>query len=210
MLNSEVLKRIYANAEGERVRVLLAYAPELGTTLHAYRPQACYPAQGWVVSSQRSDMLDLPQGQLPLQRLETTRDAQHREAVSTWSLIGSHASRGLLHSQLLRFDYSSRNLEPDGLVMRISSPLNGDDPAGAFALHDDFLRAFVATLKPDARERLAGLPNPQASTARWQTPAAAAPSNPASSPPSARAGAAAGTPVQPATAPPGPTRPTRP
>jgi EpsI family protein len=169
-LNSEVLKRIYANSSGERVMVLLAYAPELGPTLHAYRPEACYPAQGWAVSSQRSDEMALQEGQLPLRRLETARDAQHREAVSYWTLIGSHASRGALHNQLLRMEYSSHNLEPDGLVMRISSPVNGD-PATAFALHDDFLRALVTTLKPDARERLVGLPNPQASTGSWLTPA---------------------------------------
>ncbi|MFM2069172.1 MAG: EpsI family protein [Pseudomonadota bacterium] len=172
-LNSVVLKRIYANPAGERVMLLLAYVPDLGPTLHAYRPEALYPAQGWAVRGQRDGTLELPQGRLALHHLEAARDSRQREAVSYLQLVGTRASHGVLHAQLIRFGYSSENLEPDGLILRLSSALPGSaepdgdsdgsdgstDSAGARAraLHGRFLAALVGALKPEARERLSGL-----------------------------------------------------
>jgi EpsI family protein len=157
-LNTEVLKRSYSRPDGARVMMLLAYAPDLSLTLQAYRPDACFPAQGWAIQARRSDELALPQGSnLPLLRMVAERNRSERQAVSSWQLIGTHGIQGAWHAQLLRFHYSSRNLEPDGLVMRVSSPLAGDDSAAAYALHDDFIRSLFTQIKPDARVRLMGL-----------------------------------------------------
>jgi EpsI family protein len=169
--NTEVLKRVYARPQGDRVMLLAAYAPDLGPTLHAYRPPVLYAAQGWVVRGQRSDDLDLPAGRLPVHRLEAARDTRQREAVTYWQLVGTQASRGALHGQLIKFGYSSDNIDPDGLILRVSSPIDvksGTDSspvASASALHDDFIRALLDQLKPEAHERLSGLavlptPNP--------------------------------------------------
>ncbi|MEY4750065.1 MAG: hypothetical protein RIQ60_2279 [Pseudomonadota bacterium] len=182
-LNSEVLKRVYARPDGQRVMLLMAYSPEVGLTLRAYRPDAVYPAQGWAVHDRRSDDLALPQGVLPLQRMVAERNSHQREAVSTWQLIGNRAIQGAWHAQLMRIHFNSRNLEPDGQVLRVSSPLTGDS-AQAYALHDDFIRHLVGQLKPDALERLTGLSAPGAAKApRWlpaPTAASGAPATPAS------------------------------
>ncbi|MFM2120104.1 MAG: EpsI family protein [Pseudomonadota bacterium] len=162
-LNSQVMKRIYRHADGRELMLLIAYAPSLGRVLHAYRPEALYPAQGMAVLRRWTDGLTTPEGPLVIHRMLAARDASHREAVSYWSLIGTDATANSWHSHWLHIDYASRNLAPDGLILRVSSPYQTSAEA-ALASQNNFLLAFASHVRPDIRSRLTGLPPVNAGT----------------------------------------------
>lgn len=153
-LYSQLLTRTYVNREGHKLMLSIAYGEDQRDTLQVHHPEVCYPAQGFIVKSNRIDALPTDRGELPVRRLETALGPQRPEPVTYWMTVGSRTTLGGVDKKLQEMRYGLRGEIPDGLLFRVSTI--GADSAAEFAIQQGFVQALLAQLSPSARELLAG------------------------------------------------------
>lgn len=156
-LYTETLERIYRRGPGERIMLSIAYgADQSDVSMQMHYPEVCYPAQGFQVKKQWLDRLDLPMGRLPVRRLETRFSTLFREPVTYWTVVGDELTVDGWDKRLAEIRHGLQGEIVDGMLVRVSSV--SDDPSGAFALQDQFIRDLLLSLSPAHRRRLAALP----------------------------------------------------
>lgn len=153
-LYSEILTRTYANADGYRIMLTLAYGSDQRGALKAHLPEVCYPAQGFTVHSNEKAQLSTPFGSIPARRLFTSR-GQRREPVTYWFTVGEIAVQNKTEKRLADLRYGLTGRIPDGLLFRVSSI--DPDQARANRMQDQFINQLLQGLSPRERKRLSGL-----------------------------------------------------
>ncbi len=154
---SQTLSRTYTNTRtAHSIMLSIAYGKEQRDILAVHYPEACYPAQGFEVTSSRLDTLDTIQGVIPLRRLETNQKQRRYEPVTYWTTIGDHVSLGGIEKRFIELNYGLAGVIPDGLLFRVSSI--DTNSAQAFMDQDKFVQALLQNLTPEQRSRLAGNP----------------------------------------------------
>ena len=150
----QTLSRTYIDSRGYRIMLSVAYGGRRNQGMDIHRPEICYPAQGLAVRRDTREVpLKLGDGALPVKRLVAGSGARN-EPISYWLVIGrSVASFGFGH-RLALMKYGLTGHVPDGMLVRVSS-VDNDEPQ-AFAIQDQFLRAMLAALTPDFRQRILG------------------------------------------------------
>ncbi|WP_341677865.1 exosortase-associated protein EpsI, B-type [Niveibacterium sp. SC-1] len=153
---SQVLERTYVNSRGYRLMVSVAYGPDQRESMQVHRPEFCYVAQGFAVTSLGSTRMDTEAGEVLVTRLDT--QAPNRiEPVSYWTTIGTHRVTGGSQRRFEQLRYGLDGVIPDGLVFRVSSVDSRRDDA--FAAQGDFIVALARQLPSDLRDRLMGTPS---------------------------------------------------
>lgn len=154
-LYSQTLSRFYVNAKGQQIMLSLAYGDDQRGELQAHQPEICYPAQGFTVVSNQAAVISTPFGAIQGRRLET-KQGPRLEPVSYWFTFGDTAVVGQFQRRMVEIRFGLTGQIPDGLLFRVSSI----DPVSprAFALHQDFVSAMLASVSPAVRMRLSGLP----------------------------------------------------
>jgi EpsI family protein len=157
-LYSQTLSRTYANSQGYRIMLSIAYGSDQRGGLQAHLPEVCYPAQGFVLRGQSEGRLETPQGVIPVTRLKTELGTR-AEPVTYWLTMGEQAmtTRSRMEKRMVELRYALTGTVPDGLLFRLSS-IDGN-PDLAYAAHDDFARALLSTMSPKDRSRVAGFPS---------------------------------------------------
>lgn len=153
-LYSQIVNRVYVNAEGYRVMLSLAYGSDQTGALQAHKPEVCYPAQGFTVHDNEPAILATRFGEIPARRLRTSMGARH-EPVTYWFTVGDRAVQGQLQKRLVQMRFGLTGRIPDGMLFRISSI--DTDAAHAHRLQREFIDALLQHLSPFARKRLSGL-----------------------------------------------------
>lgn len=152
---SQTLSRTYINSQGERIMLSIAYGGDQTDTMQVHYPEVCYPAQGFMLMSVKSDTLTTAQRQLPIKRLETNLSNQRFEPVTYWTTVGQAVVSGGLRKKLIEMRYGLlQGVVPDGLLFRVSSI--DTDSARAYQLQDRFVRDLEPHLAPAAAARLMG------------------------------------------------------
>lgn len=147
---SQTLMRTYVNTSGERIMLSIAYGDGLDKQLDVHRPEYCYPAQGFEVGAFKDlDMLS-DYGGIPLRRL-VARQGRRIEPISYWITIGGQSVSSTFLRKLHRIRRGLTGQADSGMLVRVSS-INPDERA-AFALQEQFIRAFVQSL-PDKHRQL--------------------------------------------------------
>ncbi len=155
-LYSQILDRVYLDADGHRVMLSIAYgADQADDDVQLHYPEVCYPAQGFRVMNNRTDLISLPEGQIRVRRLETQFGDSRFEPVTYWTIVGDRQSLSGWDRKLSEIRHGLRGEIVDGLLFRIST-LDRDSAAG-FQVQTNFIRDFVRALTPAARTQLAGL-----------------------------------------------------
>jgi EpsI family protein len=155
-LYSKLLNRTYVNADGRRVMLSIAYGDDQADdSVQLHYPEVCYPAQGFQLKSSRKSLVQLPQGDIKVRRLETQRSDNRFEPVTYWTIIGDQQSLGGWDRKIAEIRHGLHGEIVDGLLFRIST-LDVDSAAG-FRLQDEFIRDVVAAMAPEARRQLVGL-----------------------------------------------------
>jgi len=151
---NQVLARTYVNRRsGERVMLSVAYGGDQSDGMSVHLPEVCYPAQGFAVSSRRSDVLSLAGRSVPAQRLITHLGQRH-EPVTYWLTLGETVAAGRTQRKIAQMRYGFRGLIPDGMLIRVSSI--DRDAARAFALQDAFLSALISGIPSEILSRIIG------------------------------------------------------
>ncbi|PLX73362.1 MAG: EpsI family protein [Azoarcus sp.] len=153
-LYSQVVNRIYISEAGERVMLSVAYGEDQRGELEAHKPDFCYPAQGFTVTSTQGGLLPTPYGNIPVVRMET-RAGSRFEPLTYWTTVGDVAISSLFQRRIVELEYGLKGLIPDGLIFRLSSI--DPDSERAFSLQGDFLQSMISQLRVQDRARIAGL-----------------------------------------------------
>lgn len=153
---SQTLSRTYVDRQGRRVMLSIAYGQDQRDAMQLHYPEVCYPAQGFQVLKKSTGALELPQGTIPVRRLETVFGNQRYEPLTYWTVVGERTTLGGVDKKLIELSYGLDGVIVDGLLFRVSSI--DRDTSAAYALQADFVKALIAVLSPQQRLRLAGLP----------------------------------------------------
>ena len=155
-LYSQMLDRVYVDAQGNRVMLSIAYgADQADDDVQLHYPEVCYPAQGFRVTSNRVAQIALPQGELRVRRLETQFGDSRFEPVTYWTIVGDQQSLDGWDRKISEIRHGLHGEIVDGLLFRVSTI--DRDPTHAFALQEAFVKDIVAAMRPQARRQLAGL-----------------------------------------------------
>jgi len=151
---SQEVAHTYADGHGNIVMLVVAYGPAQTFRLKAHRPEMCYTAAGFRVSSKSYSSISLASTlganarPLNVARLVAEREAR-LEPISYWMRVGHDITTGIVDRQLIRLKYGLKGLIPDGALMRVSTI--GLPREQAFAVQDEFIREFVAAIAPQNR-----------------------------------------------------------
>lgn len=141
---TEVLYRSYRGARGQVVTLVIAYGGSRGDTLRLHRPEVCYRAQGFAIRGRQKVTL----AGVPVIELQA-RSLMREETVTYWLRNGEQLTDGELDQQLSALT-RLLSAPADGVLVRLSSV--GVPSPQTDADHADFLRAFLMSLSPEARE----------------------------------------------------------
>jgi EpsI family protein len=149
---SQILERIYVNADGYRIMLSLAYASDQ-RNFRAHYPEACYTAAGFTLHRKDLTQLATPFGEIPVARLFMTRGSRE-EPLTFWLRIGDKAMLGW-QSRIVELGYTLTGQVPDGLLFRVSSI----DPnqTRANQMQDEFINQLLKAVSPVERKQLTGL-----------------------------------------------------
>ena len=155
---SQILTRTYVHKDGYRIMLSMAYGDDQTGGLQAHRPEVCYPAQGFKLTSQADGTLPTDYGPIEVRRLTTVLQAR-REPVTYWLTIGDEVIRDKLQKRMAEIRLALTGQIPDGLLFRASSI--DDDPARAFAMQQRFVADMMSAIKDtEIRRKLSGLSTP--------------------------------------------------
>ena len=150
---SQTLSRTYANAQGYRIMLSIAYGKDQSDALQLHKPEICYPAQGFTLAANQRGTLDLLGRPISAVRIDTILGRRH-EPVTYWMVMGDHIDKGGLDKKLIELRYAINNRVPDGMLVRVSSidAVTGN----AYAMQNQFAAALVTAIAPEHRARFAG------------------------------------------------------
>ncbi|MDR1968816.1 MAG: EpsI family protein, partial [Burkholderiaceae bacterium] len=142
---SQEVARQYTDGQGNIVMLMVAYGSVQNYQLKAHRPELCYTAAGFRVSSTQTAWLDYRAGAAPLKVTRLTAERESRfEPITYWMRVGNDVTSGIVDRQWARLKYGLRGLIPDGALIRISTVgLSGE---ASFALQDRFMRDLLAAV----------------------------------------------------------------
>lgn len=154
---SQTLSRTYVNSNGRRMMLSIAYGGDQGDAMQVHKPEACYPAQGFQIIKNAQDVFNAEGADIPVRRLVATQGSRI-EPITYWTTIGDTVAVSGVKWKLQQLRYGLTGKIPDGLLFRVSS-IQADD-AAAYGAQDDFTRALLLALTPEARKRIIGNPGP--------------------------------------------------
>lgn len=151
-LYTQSVGRFYEREDGALVMMLIAYGDTQSDSLQLHRPEVCYPAFGFTITTNADANYSIGPGVgVPGRNLTATSPGRD-EHISYWTRIGEYlpTSNGEQRAAKLRQAFSG--VIPDGVLVRLSSV--GEDSDAAFALNARFAADLVRAIAPAARPAL--------------------------------------------------------
>lgn len=153
-LYSQLLERVYVNAEGREVMLAMAYGADQRGGLESHKPEVCYPAQGFQIKQDLPATIQTSHGNIVGKQLFAV--AEHRpEPITYWFTMSNEQVLNRWQKRWVELKSAMTGSIPDGLLVRASSI--DADPQRGWVLHQQFIEALVSSLTPEARKRVAGL-----------------------------------------------------
>ncbi|WP_295995274.1 exosortase-associated protein EpsI, B-type [Rugamonas sp.] len=153
MIYNQTLSRTYIDSKGERIMLSIAYGGDQSDNMAVHRPELCYVAQGFNVTSNNVGALPTAFGTLPVRRLVAVQGARN-EPITYWITVGDRAINPGMSQRLQQLRYGFTGNVPDGMLVRVSSIDN--EAAGAYQLQQHFIADMLAGVSKDGRARLIG------------------------------------------------------
>lgn len=144
-LYSQMLGRVYANNAGEYVMLALAYGDTQSDLLQLHRPETCYPAFGFAITSSAPALLAVGAAKVPTRNLVAS-GPDRLENVTYWTRIGEYLPISQAQQREDKLKIALHGVIPDGILVRASSL--GEDARKSFALNQQFLHELVLSIEP--------------------------------------------------------------
>lgn len=150
---TQTLNRIYANDQGYRIMLSIAYGDDQRDAMQTHYPEVCYPAQGFELKSKQSGVLKTADGEIPVTRILTNLGSRH-EPVTYWTTIGSQVVRSGVQKKIAEMSYGLGGKIPDGMLVRVSSI--DADSTNAYEAQARFVDQMLNALTSEYKARLNG------------------------------------------------------
>lgn len=150
---NQVLSRTYVNDKGQRIMLSVAYGGDQSDGTSAHRPEVCYPAQGFAITSNQVADLQLGGRDLQVRQL-MSKLGPRNEPITYWVVVGDEVVTTGIGQKLAQMRYGVRGVIADGMLVRISS-IDGDVERG-HELQAQFARDLYSSIDPAAATRFFG------------------------------------------------------
>jgi EpsI family protein len=151
---SQILTRTYVNAQGYRIMLSVAYGEDQRGELQAHRPEVCYPAQGFELTSNEQISLKTSHGSINARRL-MTHQGQRFEPITYWFNVGDKPLTGRLERRVEEVRLVLTGAAPDGMLFRVSS-IDPDTQRG-FDQQLNFISELLSAVSVSTRRKISGL-----------------------------------------------------
>lgn len=153
-LYNQTLTRLYLSPTGLPVMVVIAYGAVQNDQLQLHRPEVCYKAVGFEISSSRTGDVPLAAGALlPIRELEAVSTTRI-ESIAYWTRIGDELPTDGEGQRMVKLRQQMAGFLADGVLVRLSAAAPAS-PA-VFAELQRFASAMMAAIKPGERDVLIG------------------------------------------------------
>lgn len=151
----ETLALTFRNSKGDRVMLSLAYGRNQHKGMITHRPEVCYPAQGFQLSTAvtNASVSVLNEKSLPVKRVVAAMGPRN-EPITYWVMVGDEITEFGYPHRWVSIQHGLRGNIPDGVLVRVSSI--SQDNAQAYALQDGFIRELLQAIPVAKRHRLLG------------------------------------------------------
>lgn len=155
---SQTLTRTYANTNGYKIMLSIAYGGDQSDAMQMHKPEVCYPAQGFELLKKTDGKLATEEYPIPVTRI-STRLGQRQEPVTYWTTVGGRVVQGGVQKKIAEMSYGLSGEIPDGMLIRVSS-IDGD-AASAYKIQDRFAAEMLSAVTSADRSRLGGVLGPR-------------------------------------------------
>ncbi len=130
----QLLTRVYNRADGQSIMLLIAYGGSQDGVVQIHRPEICYPASGYTLTTVQDHIAMLaPNVPIP-SRFIVADSPSRKEQLIYWTRLGTDFPRRWSEQRLSVFEQNMEGIIPDGVLVRISS----DNPDASPAILDRF------------------------------------------------------------------------
>ena len=150
---NQVLSRTYVNKSGQRIMLSVAYGGDQSDGTSAHRPEVCYPAQGFAITSNLKTSLHMGGRELQARSL-MSKLGQRNEPITYWVVVGDEVVTTGIGQKLAQMRYGLRGVVADGMLVRISS-IDSDMDRG-HKLQEQFASDLFNSIDHAAATRLFG------------------------------------------------------
>lgn len=150
-LYSDVMVRAYEDGRSA-VTLLLAYGAVQSGGMQMHRPELCYPAAGFAISSSQSVNIALGKDRRITAKLLDTRSSVRKEQVLYWTRVGDEFPISRIDQRwaVLRQNFAGRI--PDGMLVRTS--VVARDAQAALPILNSFVSAMIDAIQASAARKL--------------------------------------------------------
>ena len=145
---SQLLTRIYWDGQNPAVMLLIAQSSSQTGFLQIHRPETCYTAGGYQISSVSSHPIATGSGRLQALTMDATAGGP-TEHVVYWTRIGDRMPTSWKEQKLAVAEQNLRGIIPDAILVRVSSV--SEDREAALATIDKFVGEMLASIHPTMR-----------------------------------------------------------
>lgn len=154
-LYDNLLTRVYLNAEGQALMLVMAYKNVQDGIVQVHRPEVCYPAAGFGLESERLATLQITGKAVPAKAFVAKRP-DRVEQVLYFTRLGPSFPLSWRDQRMAVLDENMRGLIPDGLLARASIIQN--DQVAAVTILSQFFEVLAASGGPTLRAIMTGFP----------------------------------------------------
>ncbi len=150
---NQVLSRTYVNAQGNRIMLSVAYGGDQSDGTSAHRPEVCYPAQGFAITSNVASTETFGEKQILTRRLMSQLGERY-EPIIYWIVVGNETVTTGIGQKVAQMKYGLKGVIADGMLVRVSS-INKNAQL-AYDLQRQFLKELHAAIPIESRKRVFG------------------------------------------------------
>jgi EpsI family protein len=155
-LYDQTVSRLYLSESEIPVMLVIAYGSTQSDQLQLHRPEVCYSAVGFQIStSERVEIPVAPQGVLPARQLVASNN-ERTEPILYWTRIGDHLPASGTEQRLMKLRSEMAGYIADGVLVRMSTV--GEPSAETFAALQRFAAAMLHATAPKGLPALVGRP----------------------------------------------------
>jgi EpsI family protein len=147
-LYSQLLTRVYYDGVNPPVMLLVAQSGSQTGVLQIHRPETCYTAGGYQISSVAPHPIQVGSSVLPANSMDASVDGL-TEHVIYWTRVGNQLPASWKQQKLAVAEQNLRGIIPDAILVRVSTVRNDAD--GALAALDAFTRELLASVPAGRR-----------------------------------------------------------
>lgn len=154
-LYNEMVERVYVHSGTHaQIMVLMAHGQRNTDALQLHRPESCYPAFGFTLSSNQATEIPLASNvTIPARRLVAEAPGR-RESIVYWSRLGEYLPVNSSEQRRDRLRTAMGGYIPDGLLARFSAI--GPDAGSVLDTLEHFIPELIAATPAAGRDALIG------------------------------------------------------